>query len=254
MRECEVKIPLASTAFSLEMLHSLARLGAHLHDAREEIDLVLDTGDFAMRNAGLLLRYRRVKSNTDSRILVTLKVSPNATPRARWFQEHTEIEFIGGDTEHARQTSELICRDVYSRTGLTLPVLNPPGTLAEWWSRLAKSCGSLAIRSLVEKRRVILKGELSGSSWEACLDLFPPPVGPYLEFETTSPNSLELLLERVGIPDDVLDARTYGQIVGERTEAATGKSSRVLVFDTTADEIGWLTSQYGTSITPNVDV
>src|SRR5665811_1254893 len=102
MRECEVKIPLASTAFSLEMLHSLARLGAHLHDAREEIDLVLDTGDFAMRNAGLLLRYRRVKSNTDSRILVTLKVSPNATPRARWFQEHTEIEFIAVSYTHLR--------------------------------------------------------------------------------------------------------------------------------------------------------
>ena len=254
MRECEVKIPLASAAFSLEMLYSLACLGAHLHDAREEIDLVLDTGDFAMRNAGLLLRYRRVKSNTDSRILVTLKVSPNATPRARWFQEHEEIEFIGGDTEHARQTSEVIRRKVYSRTGLTLPVLNPPGTLAEWWSRLSMSCGSLAVRSLVEKRRVVLKGELSGSSWEACLDLFPPPVGPYLEFETTNPHSLELLLEHVGVPDDVLDARTYGQIVRERTEAATDKGSRVLVFDTTADKIGRLTSQYGTSTTPNVDM
>ncbi|MBA3276953.1 MAG: hypothetical protein H0T72_14320 [Chloroflexia bacterium] len=254
MRECEIKIPLASTAFSLEMLYSLARLGAYLHDAREEIDLVLDTGDFAMRNAGLLLRYRRVKFNTDSRILVTLKVSPDATSQDRWFQEHAEIEFIGGDTEHARQTSEIIRREVSSRTGLTLPVLNPPGTLAEWWGRLAKSCGDLAVRSLVEKRRVILKGELSGSSWEACLDLFPPPVGPYLEFETTSPHSLELLLERIGVPENVLDARTYGQIVGERTEAATGKSSRVLVFETTADEIGWLTSQYGASTTPNVDV
>lgn len=116
------------------------------------------------------------------------------------------------------------------------------------------SCGSLAVRSLVEKRRVIVKGELSGSSWEACFDLFPPPVGPYLEFETTSPQSLELLLERVGVPDDVVDARTYGQIVHERTETATGKSSRVLVFDTTAEEIDWLTSQYGTSTTPNVDV
>ena len=243
MRECEVKIPLMSTAFSLEMLFSLARLGAHLHDTREEIDLVLDTSDFVMRNAGILLRYRRIKSNTDSHILVTLKVSPNATPQDRWFQEHEEIEFIGGDTEHARQTSEVIRREVSARTRLSLPVLNPPGTLAEWWSRLSVSCGSLAVRSLVEKRRVIMKGELSGSAWEACLDLFPPPVGPYLEFETTSPQSLELLLERVGVPDDVLDARTYGQIVGERTEAATGKSSRVLVFDTTADEIGWLTSQ-----------
>jgi len=251
MRECEVKISLASTVFSLEMLYSLARLGAHLHDTREEIDLVLDTGDFAMRNAGLLLRYRRVKSHSDSRILVTLKVSPNHTSRARWFQEHSEIEFIGGDTEHARQTSEVIRREVYSRTGLTLPVLNPPGTLAQWWSRLSMSCGSLAVRSLVEKRRIILRGVLSGSSWEACLDLFPPPVGPYLEFETTSSHSLELLLERLGVPDDALDARTSGQIVSERTEAATGKSSRVLVFNTTADEIGWLTSQYGTSTTPN---
>lgn len=254
MRECEVKIPLASTAFSLEVVYALARLGAHLHDAREEIDLVLDTDDFAMRNAGILLRYRSVTSSTDSRILVTLKVSPNATPRARWFQEHAELEFIGGDTEHAHQTSEVIRRKVHSRTGLTLPVLNPPGTLAEWWSRLSVSCGSLAIRSLVEKRRVVLKGELASSSWEACLDLFPPPAGPYLELETTSPQTLELLLERVGVPDDVLDARTYGRIVGERTKAATGKSSRVLVFDTTADEIGRLTSQYGTATTPSVDV
>jgi len=214
MRECEVKVPLASTAFSLELMYSLARLGAHLHDAREEIDLVLDTSDFAMRNAGLLLRYRRVTSNTGNRVLVTLKVSPPATPRARWFQEHAEIEFIGGDTEDAHQTSEVIRREVNLRTGLTLSVLNPPGTLAEWWSRLAISLGSLAVRSLVEKRRVVLTGEVSGSSWEACLDLFPPPVGPYLELETTSPQSLRLLLERLGVPDDVRDARTYGQIVG----------------------------------------
>lgn len=252
MRECEIKIPLASTTFTLEVLHLLTGMGARLHDARDELDLVLDTDTFSMRKAGVLLRYRRVTSSTDRRVVVTLKVSPETGSQDRWFQEHEEIEFVGGETAHASRNSEVIRREVASRTGLTLPDLNPPGSIAEWWGRLSSSCGSLAVRSLVEKRRLVLKGELSGSRWEACFDLFPPPVGAYLELETTRPESLDQLLTRMGVSSDALDSRTYGQIVRERTENATVDSSSVLVFDTTADEIDRLMSRHGASATPSL--
>ena len=240
MRECEIKIPLKSSGQALEYLFALVQRGAEVHGARDEVDLVLDTQDFVMRKAGLLLRYRRIVRDTTPTVLITLKVSPTDRGDGSWYQEHLEIEFSDAEVKSAQLKSDEIRTIIHERTGLQIPDLSVPGTLSEWWGRLSDSLGTLSIRSLVQKRRVVFTGSLNDQKWEACLDLFPEPVGPFLELETESPELLKRLLDELGIDQRNTDARTYGQIVGDVTQASTGKGTRVCVFPETNAEIGTL--------------
>lgn len=253
MRECEIKVPLTSSSVAIENLFALVQHGAEIRSARDELDVVLDTQNFAMRNAGLLFRYRRIIIDSKPATLITLKVSPSIKDQRSWYQEHLEIEFLASDKRLAKQKSDDIRKIIFERTGLKVPDLSSPGTLSDWWSRLTDSIGTPSIRSLVQKRRIVFAGCLNNQRWEACLDLFPDPVGPFLELETESPELLKKLLVELNIDQHDIDARTYGQIVGERTGASTGKSSRICVFPETSEEISRLIDRSYGSTTPTME-
>ncbi|MGH8968029.1 MAG: hypothetical protein ACRDXB_22270, partial [Actinomycetes bacterium] len=75
LRECEMKFRLDDASSALDLTERLLDLDGSVHiGSRTELDCVVDTDDYAMRTAGLLLRHRVVRRGDDVSEIVTLKI------------------------------------------------------------------------------------------------------------------------------------------------------------------------------------
>lgn len=229
MRECELKFQLDSAARALDLTERLLELdGSAYIGSREELDCVVDSDNYAMRAAGVLLRHRVVSCRGTASELFTLKIAaPNVSDGKQRFQDHEEIEFEADGSENAVRTSNFISKEVHRLAGLSVEAPHSPIGTRAWLTSLRAQLGPLRVRALIQKRRSVYRGD----GWEVCLDRFPEPMGSFAEIETADPATLLRLAKQLGLASEASDARTYGKILGELNAHLPDPLTRVALFD-----------------------
>lgn len=219
IRECEIKFELHSELEKAGIQRELVKCGARACGARVEIDYVSDTEEYAFRSAGLLIRYRQIEREGESRALITLKVKGEG----RTFQDNFEYEY-DPRTLDGSSDREMIGQIIDVRCGIDLRSLLCDVEDLEMWIDVSRGVYKMTkIRSFVEKRRDLFRAD----RFLACIDVFPDPVGTYLELEATSPSLLEEAATRLSLDIALGDPRTYGEIVGQCNAGSDPRFRRV---------------------------
>jgi adenylate cyclase class IV len=231
-REVEIKVELQSDEQAQE-LHDLAlSVGFIEGDNRTELDFVPDTSDYACREAGLLLRVRQVqRPETPPRMLITLKIKNQAMHD---IQDSEELQFYIGDSD---------AKPIFAKINAVLeqgahfalpPTLLKVADFPAAYHLLVEDLELTSRRAFVEKRRRTLH---RGTS-ELSLDIFPEPIGSFLELETRTPDQLRTLVDELKLTDAPLDARYYGDIVDAKQAKQPESERRTALFPETHASLG----------------
>jgi len=225
-----MKFPLDDASSALDLMEGLLDIDGSVYvGSRTELDCVVDTENYAMRAAGLLLRHRVVRRQGTVGELITLKVArADATGGHPRFQDNEEIEYEADGSEKARRVSAFVGDELDRLAGVQIeaPPSTAVGTLS-WLTALRAQLGPLRVRALIEKRRSVFRGD----GWEVCLDRFPSPLGAFAEIETTDPAALVRIAELLHLETDQSESRTYGRILGDLNAHQPDPLSRVALFD-----------------------
>ncbi|MFD7023565.1 hypothetical protein [Promicromonospora sukumoe] len=224
-----MKFRIESASTALELTERLLDLDGCVYlGSRAELDCVVDTENYAMRAAGVILRHRTVRRKDVVSKLITLKIAGPATSAgSQQFQDHEEIEFEADGSERAVRTSSYISELVDQLAGVGVEVTSAPLDTRAWLTVLRAQIGTLRVRALLEKRRTVYKGE----GWEVCLDRFPSPMGSFAEIEATDPDTILRIAELLRFDADESDARTYGKILGELNAHLPDPLTRIALFE-----------------------
>lgn len=224
-----MKFRIGSASAALDLTARLLDLDECVYlGTRTELDCVMDTENYAMRAAGVILRHRTVRHKDNVSKLITLKIAGPAEPAgSQRFQDHEEVEFEADGSERAARASSDISELVDRLAGVSVEVPSSPLDTRGWLTLLRAQIGTLRVRALLEKRRTVYKAE----DWEVCLDRFPSPMGSFAEIEATDPNTLLRTAGLLGLDADESDARTYGKILGELNAHLPDPLTRIALFD-----------------------
>lgn len=203
--ECEIKLPIDSVESKNCLIKKLDHAGYLLTDSRMETDVIADTDDCKLRKNGILFRIREERSASNSRILFTVKVKKKSDS----FQVNDEIEMFSDDFREnvMLEIVRIVCR----YTGIEIPteffgIL----TIANVESQLSQL--GFHVINVMQKKRV----EYRNSASKITFDMFPEPIGSFLEIETYSEASLQETINSLQLDEKKTEKRNYGQIIREK--------------------------------------
>lgn len=207
--ECELKMKVFDENEEKKIIKNLKKMGHLGGRARLERDFILDNEKNSLKKRRILLRVREIAQDNKKEILFTLKIKGNATD----FQDNIEIEtFAGNKDEHTiKQILEFIEKEINVHISSSIFKMNE---IADILKELRKI--GIYSYNVVEKKRT----EYIGEKTKASLDVFPVPVGTYLEIEAESKEDLFNAIEQLGLERERFDKRNYGKIIAEATNGA----------------------------------
>jgi len=207
--ECELKLKIFDENEERKLIETLKKMRYSDGRARLEKDFILDNEEASFKKRKVLFRVREIAENNKKEILFTLKIKGNAND----FQENIEIEtFVGNKDEYTiKQILEFIEKEVNVHISNSIFEMNE---IADILKELKKI--GIYPYNVVEKKRV----EYIGEKTKASLDVFPAPVGTYLEIEAGSKEDLFNAIEQLGLERERFDERNYGKIIAEATNGA----------------------------------
>lgn len=208
--ECELKLKILDEVEENRLIKVLNELGYSNGRARLEKDFILDNEGASFKKQKVLFRVREITEDNKKKILFTLKIKGNATD----FQDNIEIETFAGnkDEEIIKQIYEYIEKEINVKISNSIFNMNE---IADILKELKKI--GISPYNVVEKKRI----EYIGEKAKVSLDVFPAPVGTYLEIEAGSKENLFNAIEQLGLDKERFDKRNYGKIIAEATNGAT---------------------------------
>lgn len=203
--ECEIKLPIESVERKNCLIEKVNQAGYVMTDSRMETDVIADTDDCKLRKNGILFRIREERSTSNCRILFTVKIKRKSDS----FQVNDEIEMFSDDFQE-NVMREIVC--IVNRcTGIEIP--------AEFFriltiANVEAQLGQLAFHNIniVQKKRI----EYRNSASKITFDMFPDPIGDFLEIETDSEELLQETINTLQLDDNKTEKRNYGQIIREK--------------------------------------
>lgn len=211
--ECELKLKINDQKLKETIMNRMQSNGYIKGSQSTETDYILDTEkkDFDKQ----LFRIRKYSSEEVENLIFTIKIKGES----KVFQDNMEYEICASECK--KGDAENMKAIVKNLTGIVIPekvffeknVLEVLNTLEKFGFR---------IKRIIQKRR----DEYIGENAKIMFDIFPEPVGTYLEIEAGSEKILEEEVKRIGVENFAFEKRNYGQIIRETTN---GKSR--LLFD-----------------------
>lgn len=211
--ECELKLKIDSFELKDIIMERMKNNGYIRQSQSTETDYILDTErkDFDKQ----LFRVRKYSNEQFEDLIFTIKIKGEA----KTFQDNMEYEICASKCRNvdAKNMKELVRK----LTGISIPEkLFFENNAIEALDILKKF--GFYIKRVMQKKR----DEYVGENAKIMFDMFPKPVGTYLEIEAGNQNILETEVKRIGVEKLPLETRNYGQIIREITN---GRSR--LVFD-----------------------
>lgn len=231
-REVEIKVELQSAEEARALYDTALSVGFALEGDQTELDFVPDTPGYTCRKKGLLLRFRQVRRpDAPPRLLITLKIKNSAS---RYVQDTEELQFYIGEIDAMPMLAK-INAVLNESVHFTLPsALLEIVDFATAYRLAVEDLGLTARRALVEKHRRTLR---RGTS-ELSLDIFPEPIGSFVELETHTPDELWALVDELKLRYAPLDARYYGDIVNTKQAGKPEAERRTALFPETRALLG----------------
>ncbi len=220
-RECEVKFALLDDVEAQKIRQRLLLLGFVPGEEQLETDFIPDTKDFLCRKNNLLLRFRQIRRKGSDDILLTLKMGKT---NIEGFQDAKELQYSFSDIQ--LNIFDSIVKIIKIATSVELPrEIHDRRDLKDLRIFLAQ-VGFPALRTLVEKKRTVYINEDSLVTF----DIFPGDIGRYLEIETKTPEALQIMIDKLGIPRDQLEIRDYGDIIKAKKSHLSEIDQRTALF------------------------
>lgn len=221
--ECEVKYRVQDADERHAWEELVERRGFTRKDRHLETDFVPDTSDFRCRQAGLLVRFRRVlvERTADNDIILTMKVKGTADE----FQEYFELEYPFSNVNESAYTR--VNSLLQQTAGVTLPRTIHAYDPAHFEQLLA------VVRVVLPAHRILLEKKRTTYVRDDChvlFDMLPEGIGEYVEVEASSPQKLRLLMRELSLPDDRIEPLDYGAILMRHKSGLPEHEARTGLF------------------------
>lgn len=203
--ECELKLKIDNLKMWEKIMTNVEKEGYIKGEQSIETDYILDTErkDFDKQ----LFRVRNYLNGKNEELFFTIKIKGGA----KTFQDNMEYEICASRCKI--DDAEIMSRFVKELTGIAVPerIFFERNT-TEALEELRKF--GFYIKRVIQKKR----NEYIGEKAKIMFDVFPEPVGTYLEIEAGSEKILENEVKRIGVENFPLEKRNYGQIIREATD------------------------------------
>lgn len=199
--ECELKMKIDDW-FSNEFREIVVKKEYVLIDSRVETDYIMDTPEMAFGKN--LFRVREIKNAEGKTVLYTVKLKGVSND----FQDYTEYEVTP-----EKDNADILVIMVKSVCGIELD--ESVFKITDVNEALDKLlCNGFIIKRAYQKKRE----EYLGKDTKVLFDIFPNPVGMFVEIEAGNKETLKSTVEKLGLTNYPLEPRNYGQIIREATE------------------------------------
>lgn len=198
--EFELKIKV-DDVLSTELREKVVKEGYVLTDSRIETDYIMDTPEMAFGKN--LFRVRNINNAEGKTILFTIKIKGVSAD----FQDYTEYEIAPKD-----DGADILVRLIKYLCGIELDegifkITDADKALTELF------CKGFIVKRVYQKKRE----EYSDEDTKVLFDIFPDPVGMFVEIEADSEEGLKSTVTKLGLTNCPLESRNYGQIIREAT-------------------------------------
>ena len=198
--ECELKVKI-DNELRTELREMVVKKGYVLTDSRIETDYIMDTPETAFGKN--LFRVRDMNNAEGKTILYTIKLKGTSTD----FQDYTEYEITPKE-----DGADILARLIKSVCGVELDESIFKIT------DVNKALNKLLCEGFIIKRAYQKKREAySDKDTKVLFDIFPDPVGMFVEIEAGGEENLKSTVEKLGLMNCPLESRNYGQIIRETT-------------------------------------
>lgn len=203
-RECELKFKISNQKVENDLYKLILEKGYTYYKAVLQTDFILDTIDYSCKDSNLLFRIREeMDTNSKNSVwIITIKIKG----RSKNFQDNYEIEFPVDGLENIKHD-------------LVVDVLK--GTTSIKLSSHIFRCNNVenliydliqtgfSEYSVMQKKRSYYKG----SNSNVMFDIFPEPIGKFLEIETFNEHDLYETVKLLNLRQEEMEQRNYGKIV-----------------------------------------
>jgi adenylate cyclase class IV len=194
--ECELKVKI-DDKFGAEIHELVIRKGYSLTDSRVETDYIMDIHDNS--GGGNLFRVRKINNKNGETILYTVKIKGVSTD----YQDYTEYEITPEE-----EGADIMVQLIKSVWGVDLDESFFKITdVNKALDRLI--CEGFIIKRVYQKKRE----EYSTNDSKVLFDIFPEPVGMFVEIEAGSEEGLKYTVVNLGLTNFPIESRNYGQII-----------------------------------------
>ena len=211
--ECELKLKIDDSEMENKIVSKIEYEGYVKSEQSIETDYIMETErrDFDKQ----LFRVRSYLSEEKEDLIFTIKIKGGAGT----FQDNMEYEICASQCEMGdAKTMKNLIKEL---TGIAVSErVFFERNVIEVLEILRKA--GFYIKRVIQKKR----NEYVGEKAKIMFDVFPEPVGTYLEIEAGSEEALKNEVKRIGVENLSLEKRNYGQIIRESTN---GKNR--LTFD-----------------------
>lgn len=211
--ECELKLKIDDSEMENKIVSKIEYEGYVKSEQSIETDYIMETErrDFDKQ----LFRVRSYLSEEKEDLIFTIKIKGGAGT----FQDNMEYEICVSQCEMGdAKTMKNLIKEL---TGIAVSErVFFERNVIEVLEILRKA--GFYIKRVIQKKR----NEYVGEKAKIMFDVFPEPVGTYLEIEAGSEEALKNEVKRIGVENLSLEKRNYGQII---REATNGKNR--LTFD-----------------------
>ena len=211
--ECELKLKINDSEMENKIVSKIEYEGYVKSEQSIETDYIMETErmDFDKQ----LFRVRSYLSEEKEDLIFTIKIKGGAGT----FQDNMEYEICASRCEMGdAKTMKNLIKEL---TGIAVSErVFSERNVIEVLEILRKA--GFYIKRVIQKKR----NEYVCEKAKIMFDVFPEPVGTYLEIEAGSEEDLKNEVKRIGVENLSLEKRNYGQII---REATNGKNR--LTFD-----------------------
>ena len=220
-RECELKYRIQDEVEKIRLIEKLKNLGFKFNSNNLESDYTPDVDGFLCRENGMMLRFRVIEG-TKNDVLITFKIKR----KEEKFQDNYEIETLISNFDINK--FNIINNKLYTKTQQTIPIsVIELKTIKDIRKCLAEN-GFTEHRMFSQKKRMEY---ISEKGEKITIDEFPKGIGTFLEIETETPEELLETAKMLGLDQENLEKRNYGEIIKEKQKELPEEERRTCIFD-----------------------
>lgn len=212
--ECEKKFKINDKSIVEALKTKAIKYGYNLIDSRIETDYIIDTPKLVFEKN--LFRVREINKDNKKTLLYTVKIKGTSLG----FQDYTEYEIT------PKEDSDLLINRIQVLSGITLEKETFKCEIVTDALRMLQNKGFI-IKRIYQKKREVYSGKIA----KVLFDIFPQPVGIFLEIESENEKHLDTVINQLNLGEYVVETRNYGQIIRE----ATQENNLLLFIETNGD-------------------
>ena len=220
-RECEMKYRINNKEEEKFFIEKIEKIGFKFKCENLESDYSPDVPNFLCRENGLMLRFRVLEGNTND-VLITLKIKGVGEK----FQDNYEIEtsFKKFDIEKFNDINDILFEATKCKIPIEIRNFNNINSIRKYLSNNSFS----EHRMFTQKKR---REYIDKEGKKITLDEFPKDIGKFLEIETVTPEELFEIIKIIGLSEQNLEKRNYGEIIKEKQRDLPENERRTCIFD-----------------------